>query len=506
MAANRRRRRVEVEIDLQTLVSAIFRRIWLVGIVSVLSAILVFTGVYLFVSPKYQSYTVFYVNNSTKVGDSSGIEYGDLSASKRLVESYQIILLTRQTLEEIIDYSGLEMDYLELRKMISAKSMNGTEIIRVIVTAEDPEEAFALAKAIEYVLPNQISAMVEGSSAKVVDAAVKSTTRTGPDYSMGATVGFVVGALLTIGVIILRTLVDNRIRTEEDITRNCPHPVLAAVPNMNAASKGGYYGYGQDKKRGSERVGGMKRQQELFGPNISFAAAEAYKLLRTKILFSYADVQRCRVIGISSALAGEGKSLSAVNLAYSLSEIGKKVLLIDCDLRRPSVAAKLNIQREPGLSNYLTDQNALTDIIMPCGIPNEENAFYVMPAGPTPPNPVELLSSSRMRQMLNMLRKEYDYVLLDFPPVGEVSDALSFSKQTDGMLLVARQNYCDRKIFRNVIKQFHYMEARILGVVYNCASDGNGLYRKYYYKYRNSKSESSNQTNARQAKKAAKSK
>jgi Mrp family chromosome partitioning ATPase len=111
-----------------------------------------------------------------------------------------------------------------------------------------------------------------------------------------------------------------------------------------------------------------------------------------------------------------------------------------------------------------------------------------------------------MRQMLNMLRKEYDYVLLDFPPVGEVSDALSFSKQTDGMLLVARQNYCDRKIFRNVIKQFHYMEAKVLGVVYNCASDGNGLYRKYYYKYRNSKSESSNQTNARQAQKAAKSK
>ncbi len=497
------RAKPEAEVDLQTLVSAIFRRIWLIGIISVLCAIIAFMGTYMFVSPKYQCYTVFYVNNSISMGDDLSIEYGDISASKSLVESYLIILLTRQTLTDVIDYSGVDVDYLELRKMITAKSMNNTEIIRVIVTADDPEDAFKLAEAIEYVLPNRIAAMIEGSSAKVVDTAVVSNIRTGPDYSIGATVGFLAGALLSVSVIVLRTLMNTRVRSEEDITRNCRHPVLAVVPNMNASSKGGYYGYGQNKQSVSQRMANMLRPHELFGPGISFAATEAYKLLRTKIMFSFADGKRCRVIGISSPLAGEGKSLSAVNLAFSLSQTGKKVLLVDCDLRRPSVAAKLDLERDPGLSTYLTDQCELDQIIQPCGIANEENAFQVIAAGPNPPNPVELLSSQRMSDFLKLLRQEYDYILLDLPPVGEVSDALSFAKQADGMLLIVRHNYCDRNVLRNVVNQFQYMEAKILGVVYNCASENNGLYKKYYYKYRNNHYENKAQSDARKAKKAA---
>ena len=498
--ANHRKRRVEAEVDLQTLLRAIIRRIWLVGIVAILCACLAFLGTRLFVRPQYQCYTVFYVNNST-AGNNLSVEYSDLSVSKSLADSCQVILLTRQTLDEIIDESGVDIDYLELRDKITAKSMNNTEIIRVTVTANDPQDAYKLTKAIEQVMPGRTAATLKGSSVQVVDTAVLSTARTGPNYTLSATIGFALGALITVGAIVLWALLDNRIRMEEDITRICPHPVLAAVPNMLAGSKGGYYGYGQ-KKQG----GGTKRKTELLGPDISFAASEAYKLLRTKILFSFADVQRCRVIGVSSAQAGEGKSLTAVNLAYSLSEIGKKVLLIDCDLRRPSVSEKLGIRPDPGLSNYLTGQSTLEQAIQPCGISGEEHAFYVMTAGPNPPNPQELLGSKRMSQLLDMLRKEFDYVLLDFPPAGEVSDALSFSKQTDGMLLVVRQNYCNRKLFGSTVKQFKYMESKVLGVVYNCTSEGRGIYRKYLYKYRGGTYKNSYEASSMQARKTAKKK
>lgn len=502
MSAKRTKRKTEYEVNLQTLLSAVIQKLWLIGIVSVLCAILVFMGTYMFVSPKYQSYSVFYVNNSVAVGDDISIDSGDISASKSLVDSYLVILLTRQTLTDVIDYAGVELDYLELRDMITAVSMNNTEVVRVTVTATDADVAYKLASAIEYVLPNRISEAIEGSSAKVVDTAMVSYAQVGPDYSFNAAIGFILGAMLTIGIIVLRTAMNTKITSEEEITHSCDYPILAAVPNMNVVSRGGYYGYGQKKQSITDRVGNILRRQNLLGPDISFAASEAYKLLRTKILFSFADGKRCRVIGVSSALAGEGKSLSAVNLAYSLSQMEKKVLLIDCDLRRPSVAAKLGIQRDPGLSNYLTFQSELEEVIQPCGIPNEENAFQVIASGLIPPNPVELLSSQRMSNLLQMLRQEYDYVLLDFPPVGEVSDALSMAKVIDGALLIVRQNYCDRNVFYNVVRQFGYMQAKVLGVVYNCANDGNGLYKKYYYKYRNSKYEASYEENIRKSYKA----
>ena len=155
-------------------------------------------------------------------------------------------------------------------------------------------------------------------------------------------VGFVVGFALSVVIILLREFFDITIRTEEDVTQAHKYPLLAAVPDMAAPSKGGYY-YANGKKAEKKKAAGHGKQPELVGPDISFAATEAYKLLRTKLQFSFTDDHACHVIGVSSALSGEGKSLSAVNLAYSLSQLDKKVLLIDCDMRRPTVAAKLPI-------------------------------------------------------------------------------------------------------------------------------------------------------------------
>jgi capsular exopolysaccharide synthesis family protein len=156
-------------------------------------------------------------------------------------------------------------------------------------------------------------------------------------------------------------------------------------------------------------------------------------------------------------------------------------------MRRPSVSAKLPILKSPGLSNYLSGQITLENLFQYCGIPGEEQAFAVIAAGRNPPNPVELLSSARMSAMLEQLRGSFHYILLDLPPVGEVSDALAVAKVTDGMLLVVRQNYGNRIAYNATVRQFEFVDARILGVVYNCATDNAGGYgKKYYKKYRNS--------------------
>ena len=158
------------------------------------------------------------------------------------------------------------------------------------------------------------------------------------------------------------------------------------------------------------------------------------------------------------------------------------MLLIDCDMRRPSLATKLSIDKYPGLSNYLSGMNEFEELIQPCGLEGEEDAFSVVTAGRNPPNPVELLSSDAMTQLFENLRETYDYVILDLPPVGEVSDALAIAKQTDGMLLVVRQNYCSYPAVSATVRQFEFVGAKILGVIFNATYEHTGKYGKKYYK------------------------
>ncbi len=477
-----------MEIDLQRIVSAVWSKIWLIVIVSILSAVVALGVTVFFITPQYQSSAMFYVNNNSfSVSDAAfSITSGDISVAKDLVDSYIVILKTRTSLNDVIDYAGVDRDYTELQGMISAAAVNSTEIFEVVVTSPDPEEAEQIASAIAYILPKRISSIIDGTSAKIVDTAIVASSPSSPSYATNTLIGLVLGFIVITAAVVLNEVFDITIRSEEDVAQSCKHPILALVPDMAAPSKGGYY-YRDDKKVQSKTSSsGGSKQPVLIGRDISFAASEAYKLLRTKLQFSFADDNDCHVIGFSSALSGEGKSLSAVNLAYTLSQLGKKVVLIDCDMRRPTLAEKLGIQKAPGLSNYLSGQSKGELVCQKCGIKGDEDAFDVIAAGHNPPNPIELLSSSRMSKVLNRLRDIYDYVILDLPPVGEVSDALAVAKETDGILLVVRQNYCNRPALSDVARQFEFINAKILGIVYNCTSEGGGKYgKKYYKKYYN---------------------
>ena len=484
----------EQEVNLTRIFRAVLDRAWMVAIISVLCAVLAFGCTFFFITPQYQSTAMFYVNNSNlSIGDASlSISNGDLVTSRNLVDSYIVILNTRETLLDVIDYAGVSRSYGEVKGMLSAASVNETEIFRVTVTNPDPLEAERIANAIAYILPKRIGTIIDGTSAKVVDAAIVPAGPSSPSYTVNTLIGFLLGFVVSVGFIVLREIFDTTIRAEEDIAQCCKHPIMASVPDMTAPGKGGsYYGYGSSRsKKGKYASAVPQNKLSVIGPNISFAASEAYKLLRTKLQFSFADENDCHIIGLSSALSGEGKSLTSVNLAYTLSQLDKKVLLVDCDMRRPTLAEKLGILKYPGLSNYLTRQCSLSDLLQVCKMKENENAFHVITAGQSAPNPVELLSSERMSKALDTMRRTYDYVILDLPPVGEVSDALAIAKQTDGILLVVRQNYCDRVVLTDTVKQFDFINAKTLGVVFNAIHENGGkgyynkkYYRRYYHRY-----------------------
>jgi len=482
----------EVEVDLKRLLDALMRKAWALVLAAVLGAGAAFAGTLLFITPQYESSAMFYVNNgSLSIGNASlSLSAGDINASRGLVDTYIVILGTRETLNDVIDYAGVDLTYKQLSGMISAAAVDDTEIFRVTVTHPDPQIAQQLADAIAHIFPKRIDSIIESTSAQVVDSAIVPSAPSSPNYTKNTVIGFLVGLVVVAAVVVIRELFDTSVRVEEDITRVCKHPVLAMVPDMTAPSKGGryykygnkYYGYGSAKKTAA----GADAEPALIGGDISFAASEAYKLLRTKLQYSFADEKRSRVIGISSALTGEGKSLTSINLAYSLAQLDKKVLLIDCDMRRPSIAAKLAISRYPGLSGYLSSQNDLEEIVHQYDAKEGEKPFYIIASGQNPPNPIELLSSVRMAKLLDKLRDSYDYIILDLPPVSEVSDALAIAKQTDGILLVVRQHHCDRNSLSAASRQFDFVDGRVLGVVYNCTTEdgkGYGYYKRYYRRY-----------------------
>lgn len=480
------------EIDLKRLFDAIWHRAWVILVVCVLCGALAFLGTFYLITPKYQSSAKFYVYNKG-LDINVGISASDLSAAQELVDTYIVILTARDTLEEVIDRADLDMTYSQIKGMITASSVNNTEIFEVVVTSEDPEEAKLIAATIVKVLPDVVRGIIEDASVKPVENPVVPGYHSSPSYVQNTVLGALIGFVLMVGFVVLREIFDVTIRTEEDIQRSGKYPLLAKVPDMTAHSRGGYYrynryyggyGYGayaKSDKKTKKKGAAEPKEIVTVGSGISFAASEAYKLLRTKVQFSFTETG-CHVLGVSSAMAGEGKSLTSSNLAYSLAQLNKKVLLIDCDMRRPSLAEKLKIEKHPGLSNYLTGHATMAQTTQILAM-DLETPMHVITAGRNPPNPMELLSSEKMERAVAELKNSYDYIILDLPPVGEVGDAMAVAKLTDGILLVSCQDYGTRVALSNAMNQFEFIDAKILGVVLNRASDGKRSYGyRYYYR------------------------
>ena len=215
-------------------------------------------------------------------------------------------------------------------------------------------------------------------------------------------------------------------------------------------------------------------RKSMVGNDLDFASREAYNLLRTNISFAFPDVDHGRVIGVCSSCPQEGKSTTSINLAYSLADSGNKVLLIDGDMRRPTIADVLSISSEPGLSDVLSgkQENNIVEGVM------HEN-LSVLASGHIPPNPSELISSNRMGALLESCSKTYDYVIVDLPPVLSVSDPIAVSKYLDGMIVVVRHGKTKRRDLMETIRQLDYAKVKVLGFVYNKMGVKNRKYHSY---------------------------
>jgi len=239
----------EIEIDLLHLVKILWQRAWIIVLTMIFLGGMAFSYAFFLVTPQYQAKAMMYVNNSSFSlgGTSFSISSSELSAAKSLLDVYVIILQSRTTMEEVLEETGLDYTYEEISKMVSASSVNSTEVFQIVATSSIPQEAELIVDTIVKILPDRIADIVDGSSVRLVDHAVLPTQRSSPSYTKYAAIGLVLGFVLSCGLIIIFDLLDTTIRDEEYLYQRYNIPVLAVVPDAYETKKGAYsYYYGQD--------------------------------------------------------------------------------------------------------------------------------------------------------------------------------------------------------------------------------------------------------------------
>lgn len=363
---------------------------------------------------------------------------------------------------QALDLNLLEIEYNRLRR---AKETN--------------EKLFGI--VIERSKESDLTRMLRVNNIRVVDRPLEPKRPVSPNLPLNLAFGLAFGLTLGLGVAIAKEQLDRSLRTPEDVEHELGQPFLGLLPQV---------GQGPAEHSPYQSRRGRKRPQvdeetgapELFVFNRpASGTAEAARAIRTNILFTSPD-QAYNTLLITSAGPSEGKTTVACSIAITMAQAGQRVVLVDCDLRRPRVHRVFGRSNEQGLTTALLDVSAEATMANESVVPN----LSFISTGPIPPNPAELLQSAAFKALLERLRGRYDRVVLDSPPLVPVTDAAILSTLVDGTILVVRASQTTRELARRALRALRDVSGRIVGVVLNAVdleSRNYGYYRYYEYKH-----------------------
>lgn len=443
----------------------IVRRYWRSTLATVFLCIALAAGFTVLQSPTYTATSSVFI--SVESGGTAGELSQGATYAERQVGSFISVATSAMVLQPVIDELGLDLSVKQLADKLSVTSPSATSIIKVSADDESAQRSADLANAVAASLQRSTEELAPAGpdgnrlvSATIIDRAVAPAAPSAPRPAMNLALGALLGLLLGFGQAVLRTVLDTRVRTVDDVAEVTDAPVLAAIEHHEPSHVG---------NRAANAGGGVQ-----------WASAEAYRKLRTSIGFVGLGGERRPSMVITSSVSSEGKTETSTNLARVLALAGERVLLIDADLRRPAVGERLGIDSELGLSDVLTGRGSLQDLIINVGPGN----LGVLPAGTVPPNPSELLGSEAMQHLLATVERQYDYVLLDAPPLLPVTDAVILAAETGGAVVVSRASTVRRHQLAAALNALESADVALLGVVLNDVSASPTDSHRYYYSVR----------------------
>jgi tyrosine-protein kinase Etk/Wzc len=335
----------------------------------------------------------------------------------------------------------------------------------------------------------EIREAIEPGDVRIIDAALVPQKPVGPRRPLNLMLGAMLGLMLGVGAAFLRQALDTKVRTRDDVERATGGaPVIGTIPRIRGAETrrlvgAGTNGNGHAKHARIARVDADSLIEERLVTHLSprSPASEAYRALRTNLTFASLE-NAPRLLVVTSAMPGDGKSTSSANLAITLAQQGTRALLVDADLRKGVLHRVFGLPQEPGLTQVLVGQTALADAVREVPTTETGAPLAVLTTGTFPPNPAELLGSAKMRALIEQLRAEYETIIFDAPPLNLVTDAAVLGTMTDTTILVTRAGQTEKGALEHAVGQIAHLRAPFGGVVINDI-DLTGSARYYGYAY-----------------------
>jgi capsular exopolysaccharide synthesis family protein len=323
----------------------------------------------------------------------------------------------------------------------------------------------------------KIESAQQHNNLRLVDPARVPGAPISPNRLRTIMIGLLVSLLAGAVLALLLEYLDNTVKSVEDVARYAQLPALSVIPSIRGSKSPLLISNANANDRSAAGPVAQDHEGRGLAPlGKGSAVAEAYRVLRTSVLLSTAG-NPPKTILITSAQPGEGKTTTAINTATSLAQLGGSVLLIDCDLRKPSVHKALGLDKAEGLSTYLSRKVEVESLIHPLPVAN----LSLLQAGPVPPNAAELISSARMKELLSGLGEKYDHIVIDSPPLINVTDPVILSTMVDGVVLVVQGGRSTREVVRRARIELATANAKVFGVVLNNVNLKREGYNDYYY-------------------------
>jgi len=411
-------------------------------------------------TPVYTTHTQLFVSTTDSGSTSEAIQGSQLSQQR--VSSYGRLLTGEALAERVVDRLDVPLTAADLAQRVSAATTAGTVLIDVTVKDSSPVRAERIAAAIGAEFPNLVAELEtpEGGGASTVKVTVTDspevpTQPSSPQTQRNVALGAVIGLLVGVGLAVARVRLDRTVKDPEEVALATGAPVIGTVLRDEVLEK--------------------RHTVEKNGTN---RTAEDYRQLRTNLQFLNVD-RPPKVIMITSAIPSEGKTTAVVNLGLALADAGRRVTIIEADLRKPKVTRYLGMVGGAGLTNILAGTADVDEVVQKYG----SGDLRVIAAGPIPPNPGELLASSHMATLVDKLRGESDFVLVDAPPLLPVADSSGLAVIMDGVLLSVRYGSTTKDQLRQAALNLDRVGAKTLGVILNIVPPKATLASAYGYGY-----------------------
>ena len=471
---------------IKDLISLLFAHIWLIIAVTLCGGIAAFGFSKLILPLQYSSHITMYVQSYTGISENNANDINNsISNSKQLVNTYMEVLKDDAVMNavgdllieqyEIDDLSKIfdildnnKIDPESIRECLTISSVTDTSAVKIIVTTRNAELAADICNDLTQVAPKYVEEAVGVGSINTIDKAKIYRTPVAPNTTKNTILGMAAAFLIVVMVVLIIDYFDNTIKDSSKISKKYDKAIIGEIQQ---------FGDGKKKKKGKHRT---NPRGLLTDKDVPFNVVESYKTIRTNILFTATDSDK-KVIAVSSANPGEGKSTSAANLAIALAQTGSAVLLIDADMRKPVQHRTFRIKNDEGLSTLIIKKSSMAKSVKS----NVINNLDLLPSGPLPPNPSELLASSHFKALIEQFGKNYDYVIIDTPPVNVVSDAMVMKDSISGIMLVIRYAMTTYEELSACMKQINLAQVNMLGFVMNDVHHNHGAaYYNYKYKYK----------------------